>query len=494
MKFTKISIWVLILFVVVLTTRLFLAFQTPHFTIDSYFDLRQIDEIKQKGLPLFNDPLSYGGRLFVFPPFFHYILAFFSILLTPALAAKIIPSIFYASIVIIVFLISKKITKDNTAAFFSAVLSGFIPVIMAESLKISPQSLFLPLFFLIILLFTDLDQNKVNTILILMVLLVLTSPITLLFVLVLVLYLLILKIEGLSPSKKEVELSLFFIFLTFWSLMLIYKKALFFHGLNIFMLNIPKALKAKTFIEINFGQSFIYLGILVIAFGIYGSFLAFKEKKSKESILAISVIGIFFLALIFQVIPLALGLAFLGVALSIMGSVAIKGIYSMFSGLKFVFSKHLFFLLFFILFTGFSIIPGIMLSSDISNTVNNEEFHALKWINENTEQGSVILGSPREGHIIAYIAERKNFFDTNYLNIHSVEQRFDDYDTMYTSVFQTDAIPLLRYYNIDYIYFSPRVSEYFNITKIPYAEEKCLKLVYDKSPIIYKFVCKNEAN
>ena len=70
------------LFLSVLAIRLSIAFQTPYFSDDgSYLALRQIDEITSTGTPLYHDPLSYGGRLFIFPPLFHYILAVFNILL-----------------------------------------------------------------------------------------------------------------------------------------------------------------------------------------------------------------------------------------------------------------------------------------------------------------------------------------------------------------------------------------------------------------------------
>ena len=44
-------------------------------------------------------------------------------------------------------------------------------------------------------------------------------------------------------------------------------------------------------------------------------------------------------------------------------------------------------------------------------------------------------------------------------------------------------------YNIDYIYFSPRTKQFFNIEKIPYIYEECFPLVYDKEIKIYEVKC-----
>ena len=55
------------------------------------------------------DNLSYGGRTFIFPPFFHYLMAFFSLIFSTAIATKLIPNILYTCLVLIVYLTAKKI-------------------------------------------------------------------------------------------------------------------------------------------------------------------------------------------------------------------------------------------------------------------------------------------------------------------------------------------------------------------------------------------------
>ena len=81
---------------VILSFRLFFAFSTETFDYDAYLGIRQINEILETNSPVFNDPLSYGGRTLLFSPLFYYLMAFFSIIVPYAL--KIIPNIFLSKI------------------------------------------------------------------------------------------------------------------------------------------------------------------------------------------------------------------------------------------------------------------------------------------------------------------------------------------------------------------------------------------------------------
>src|SRR3990167_7023349 len=88
-----------IIFLAVLAIRIFLAFQNDYFSYDSYFHIRQVDSIVNTGKPVFDDPLSQGGRFFLFSPVFHYIFALFSLLVPFEIIGKIIPNILYALLI-----------------------------------------------------------------------------------------------------------------------------------------------------------------------------------------------------------------------------------------------------------------------------------------------------------------------------------------------------------------------------------------------------------
>ena len=101
------------IFLITLTIRLILAFTIPNLTYDSYFHLRQVEQITEHGYPSYQDDLSYGGRELRFLPFFHYFMAFFNLTLPITLIAKIFPNLLLATLTISVFFISKKYRRGE---------------------------------------------------------------------------------------------------------------------------------------------------------------------------------------------------------------------------------------------------------------------------------------------------------------------------------------------------------------------------------------------
>ena len=92
---------------IVLAIRLYYSFQTPLFSDgNSFFALRQIESIKQTGMPFFQDTLSQGSRQFLFIPSFHYLFAFFSLMLPTALVGKVLSNILAVLLIIIIYLIN----------------------------------------------------------------------------------------------------------------------------------------------------------------------------------------------------------------------------------------------------------------------------------------------------------------------------------------------------------------------------------------------------
>src|SRR3989338_7216379 len=124
--FRSAEFWVAIIFLAVLAVRLILAFQSEFFNYEAYYSLRQLENIWQSGLPLYNDPLSYAGKVHLFAPLHYYILAFFSIFIKSDLAAKIIPNIFATMIVVLAYFISLKITKSPKVSLLTSFIAGFV--------------------------------------------------------------------------------------------------------------------------------------------------------------------------------------------------------------------------------------------------------------------------------------------------------------------------------------------------------------------------------
>ena len=107
----RIPLALLLIFLLILSFRLYFSFQTPNFDYDAYFNIRQVDSIKEHDIPAFSDPLSYSGRTLPFLPLFHYIIALFTIFIPLAAVLKILPNVFASLTVFVVYLAAYELTK-----------------------------------------------------------------------------------------------------------------------------------------------------------------------------------------------------------------------------------------------------------------------------------------------------------------------------------------------------------------------------------------------
>ena len=213
----------LIIFTLTIVLRLIAAFTIPYFTHDSYFNLRQVEQISENGLPQYQDPLSYGGREIRFLPLFHYITALFDLILPLEIAAKILSNLFIATIPIITYFISKKITTNQHAPFFSAIIAAMLPV-LATTNSFTTTSLFLSLAFLAIYAFITVNEKKTPILYVIsFILLCFASSATILLIVGFGIYLLLSLVEGKKIRKIEVELILFSVFFYIWSQFILFK-------------------------------------------------------------------------------------------------------------------------------------------------------------------------------------------------------------------------------------------------------------------------------
>jgi hypothetical protein len=137
-----------------------------------------------------------------------------------------------------------------------------------------------------------------------------------------------------------------------------------------------------------------------------------------------------------------------------------------------------------------SIVPSITYASQsLGETVNSEEAIALEWLRSNTNKADTVLSTLQEGVLITSLANRKNVADYNFLLIEDANTRLKDIRTIYTALFQTEAVRLLNKYNVKYIYFSERARNEFNIQELAFIDDKCFELVYDGNVKIYRSLC-----
>src|SRR3989344_9281041 len=169
---------VILLFLFSFLFRLYFGLQSEYFFGgDSYFHVRIIDNYIEDGGFLTYDQLSFSGKYLNYPQLFHFLISLFSF--APNYL-EIISSLMTSSLVVIMYFICLRLTKNETASIFAALLTVFLPTELKLTLnQISPLHLFLPLMFLMIYCFMRIEDKKFfNLFLILSFLLPLIHPLS----------------------------------------------------------------------------------------------------------------------------------------------------------------------------------------------------------------------------------------------------------------------------------------------------------------------------
>ena len=482
-----------IIFLLTLIIRLYIAFQTPHFSDDeAYFTLRQIESIKETGTPLFQDELSYGGRTYFFLPVFHYILAFFSLFFSTVAIAKIIPNIFASSLIIIIYLIVFHLTKDKKVSTLTAFISSSIPIYISETINsVSVYSLSIPLTFLLLYFFLKIRAKKfLYLFLITISIFLVSSAYLLIFILSMLLFILFSWVEGFKPTKTEIEITIFSLFLSIWFYFIFYQDALLMHGYKIIWQNIPNEVITQYFSNINIISSIYEIGVIPLITGLFVIYHYVFNKK-KKSIYFILSMGIIITILLLQkYIILNIGLVYMGILLSILLGEFLIIVISYIKQTKFSKFRNYFLLIFLLLFLFTSFFPAITYAKNkVMESDPAKKVSALKFLESISNEDDLVVGSIYDGHLITYSSNRKNLIDQNFLLIDAT-QRLRDLRTLYTSAIETKPIEIMKKYNANHILITKEALEYYNITKISYVDNECFPLTYaGKEVKIYSLKC-----
>ncbi|MBS1267013.1 MAG: hypothetical protein MAG795_00983 [Candidatus Woesearchaeota archaeon] len=491
------KVW--IIFAFALFIRLYLCFQTPHFSDGtSYFNQRQIESIKSTGIPIYSDPLSYSGRFYIFLPFFHYLVAFFALILPLGLAVKLVPNILFCALILINYKIAQKITKKHNISLVVALISAFLPVLYKDLNTLSVYSLVVPLTFALLYYFMKITQDKkyILNFLILLIILAASHQLIILPLLSFLVYLFFVWLEGLRYRRIELELITFSCFFILWLIFIIFKNAFLAYGPNLIHQNIPSVLISKYFLEFNLLDSIFTIGIVPFCAGIYVIYRHLLREKNRDIYLIISFAITIFSLIWLRLIRMQIGLVYFSIILTLLSAKAFEQLSVYFNKTKFTKYKKWINLVLILVFIITAFVPSILYAaSNVSDSFTQEEIEAFNWIKNNTPQDSVVLATPKEGHLITGIAKRKNVIDENFLLQPDINQIYSDTNSMYTTIFQTEAIRLLNKYEVDYILFSQRAKAQYDINKIQYLGERCFTQRYNKTIIIYSVDCTiKEAN
>src|SRR3989344_2186870 len=465
-----------IIFLLSLIFNLYLSLSSPYLNNDkSYFNLRVIDQIKNTGLPIFYDELSYEGRYLIVQPFFHYL---FMILSFVPFYFNIFPALLVSSLVLISYFIAREITNDENSSLITALLAGFVPIYSKTLInQFTIYTLVLPLIAFMILCFIKLEEKKYFVFFIIGgIILSLTHSSSFLLLFIFLFYILLVNVENIKLIKLKKETLLFMFFLIFMINILFFRKAFFQYGLDVVYGNNP------LFNTINIFQSFYLLGVIPLFLGIIGLYQGFFGPKKEQITLIYSIIlGILFLFLI-RLIDIKIGLLFLSFGLVIASSLAIKNFFVYLDKTKFSNSRRLAILVFIIFFIGLSFLPTYFNYKEEFTDLNDFE-----WLKNNVDENSVILTPLEYGHLVPYFSDRINVIDSNFLLAPDPIQRYHDINLIYSGWSYNKAIELLKDYSVDYIYISKDVKNIYNIDDLPYLEnEECIRRIKES---IYQFVC-----
>jgi hypothetical protein len=403
------------------------------------------------------------------------------------LAAKILTSLAFAALTLVIYLIAKQLTKNRIAALLAAFFSGFVPILYTTIYQVSIYSVSLPLIFFLGYAFLRIEEKGFATLsIILTIIILLTNASILMLLISCLLYLFVIRLEKQDLSKKEVEITLFLFFLAIWFNLILYKKAFFLHGIRFIWQNIPTPLLSSYFRDISFLGIIYVVGVIPLLLGVYAVYQVFFKTKSKGTTLFISFAIISFIMLWLKLIPFETGLLFLSMSLIILSAYTIKVMLVSTSKTKMAALPIIItvLLVLFFIITSFMPFVGVLKA----NVPPQEDIVALEWIGNNTEKDAVVLGRIEEGFLINYVSERKNIADMNFLLIKNINQVYNDINSLYTLKLKSEAVRLINDYKINYILLSVQSMKEYNITRLFYAEPDCFERVYDEEAIVYKFL------
>lgn len=481
----KINKKLMVIFLLVFLFRLYFAFQTNYFSDDtSYSYIRQMDYIKDNYKPMSYDELSYGGRQILPSPLFPYILYIFSLV---PFGLKIIPQLIISLIVFVAYLLSREMVDDENSALFSATLTGFMPLLIGETLnKISIYFIAVPIIFYLIYCLTNISKRKNKMgFLFSLIIISLLDPIFIILSLVLLFYLLLLYVEDMEIPKPDLKITIASIFIVILINLILLKDVIFTYGFSVIYRNVPKELLVNAFKQIDVLTLIYNIGYIPLIFGGVSIYYGITRQKTKIIFLLSSLIFVTFSLLALKLMAFYSGLILIGVSASILSAIAVNKLFKYLDLTKLSKYNYLFIPLFLLLIILLSVYPSYSISEkSISDVPSDNEIRSLEWINSDSDKNDVVLGTIYQGNIISEFSGRKNVFDTYFLFAPDVSQRITDAYTIFNANYDRVS-PLLKKYNIKYIFLSNQVQDLYGIKTIKYANSTCL----EKHDIVYKVVC-----
>ncbi len=450
----------------------------------SYYVLRNVESIQRDFVPLVDDRLSSATRFDFSEAVFFYLLAFFGFVFGNTYLWVFV-NLAASSIVFAVFLISKTTTGNIPVALFTSFMSGFIAIFFSKTINSLSQYAFLiPGVFFLIYFLININKKKSNVAAFsaLFIFLLLLNPSVAAFITGLFIYLVLLKIEKMSITSTEADVSFFSLFFSLWFYLLMFKSLLSEAGYSAIWQNIPKQILELYFSRTNIIDTLYLIGIIPSFAGLYVIYTRLFERKSKQIYVIISFALADIALFAFKLINLELGLMFLGVIMTLLFADFFHFFMSYLQKTKFSFLKWPAFMLVFLLFFLSSVFPSLSLAlSEAGTSITQQEIDALRFLAGKAP--GVVVAAPEEGYLVEYFAKKKPLLDYNFLFTPKTTQRYEDIKIIFTSAISSKVLELMDKYDARYIVFSDYAREKYNITRLAYTRDSYFSLIYNNSAV-----------
>ncbi|MBS3127501.1 hypothetical protein J4228_05035, partial [Candidatus Woesearchaeota archaeon] len=367
--------------------------------------------------------------------------------------------------------------------------AGFLPIRFTTN-QFTPEMLFLPLMFLNIYMFLNLNKKRyLHGYVISFIILSFTSSATFLLLVGFGIYLLLSLLEKKKIDRAEIEVMLFSLFFFIWSQYLFFKDILFEQGISFIWKNIPAEIISQYFPLLSLTQSAILVSVIPFLAGIFVVYRSLFHLKNEKMFLLISLVISTTLLTWLRFIEFKLSLAFTGVTLAILFASFYQDTLQFLQKTK-IHHLHKLFPRFVLVLLAITMLSPAITTALRQEMPTVEEITAFQWIKENIPQEATILALLEEGHLITFVSNRTNFMDDQFTLIPDVEKRFAALTSLFTTQFQTEAISLFDEYNIRYIILTPSAKEKYNLTNLQYRSRECFERIYeDESTKIYDVRC-----
>ncbi len=471
--------------IAVLALRLYIAFSSAGLSTDeAYFNLRQIEHIRNTGLPLYDDPLSWGGRHYFFTPVFHYVIAAGSFVMPLQTAVKVIPNFFAVLLMPILFLIVRRLSRQDFVALFTSVSSAFVPVWFGQTINtLSPLTLAIPLLFFVVYAWLRVQEQKWRyAYLCALIVFAFTHPLVIFFVLGLMLYMVLVIVERVKLERREIEITLFSVFFVLWSQFLLYKNFVLVHGPAVIWQNIPPALLSMRFSEVTILSTIYQIGILPVLYGIFVVYRYLFRRKHKLTYFLISFALIAAVLLWFRLIPISLGMILLGMFLLVLFSRWVDFFLNYIPTTRAHKLKPLFILALIAVFALTGFWPSLNAAWGVQKDVLPiDGLRAYEWIRTQTPIAGAVVASVDEGHRISALTGRMNVIDSHFFLQKDAKQRLHDVNRIFTTTIGIEAIELMERYNAGIIFLSPETSRKMRIKTLAYADKsRCFNKTFSE--------------